>query len=270
MISKIKKIRHGSFLKKYKKFWLFFGNLYRFIFSFTNIYFKINISKYGKFYLHNKFFFSDFENWNSKHNSQFDYAIDLCKKKKTIVDVGAHIGLFSLCAAKNSAKESRIYAFEPAKLNYSYLKNHIKKNNFETKIFSYKLLLGKNTDVTELFIEDEVSGKNSITNYNQKFKKSEKVDQTTIDLFCEVNNLNPEIIKIDAEGAEIDILQGSANILKTCNPVIFLSVHPKILIQKGQSTEELFYFLKNLDYKIFDKNNLETNKFFLEEYICKK
>jgi len=270
MISKIKRIRHSTFLKKYKKFWLFFGNIYRFIFSFTNIYFKINISKYGKFYLHNKFLFSNFENWSSNHNSQFNYAIDLCKKKKTIIDVGAHIGLFSLCAARTSTKESKIYAFEPAKLNYSYLKNHIKKNNFENKIISYKQLLGSNINATELFIEDEVSGKNSIINYNQKFKKSEKVEQTTIDLFCEANNLEPEIIKIDAEGAEIDILKGSTNILKCYNPIIFLSVHPKILVQKGQTTEELFCLLKNLDYKIFDKNNLETNKFFLEEYICKK
>ena len=49
-----------SFLKKYKTFWLTLGNIYRFIFSFSNLYFKVNISKYGKFKLHNKFFFSNF------------------------------------------------------------------------------------------------------------------------------------------------------------------------------------------------------------------
>ena len=78
-----------------------------------------------------------------------------------------------------------------------------------------------------------------------------------------------KFIKIDAEGAEIDILNGSMNVLKSYHPTIFLSVHPKILSQKKQTTDELFNLLKDLNYKIFDKNNLETNKFSLDEYICK-
>ena len=59
------------------------------------------------------------------------------------------------------------------------------------------------------------------------------------------------------------------NVLKSYHPIIFLSVHPKILTQKKQTTDELFYLLKNLNYKIFDKNNVEIDKFFLDEYICK-
>ena len=82
MILIIKNLRHNSFLKKYKIFWLTLGNIYRFIFSFSKLHFKVNISKYGKFKLHNKFFFSNFENWSNKHNSLFDEAIDLCGKKK--------------------------------------------------------------------------------------------------------------------------------------------------------------------------------------------
>tara|TARA_B100001093_G_scaffold488005_1_gene524809 strand:- start:524 stop:1333 length:810 start_codon:yes stop_codon:yes gene_type:complete len=269
MISFIKNLRHNSILKRYQKFWLQLGNIYRFLFSYTNLYFKIGISKYGKFYLHNKFLFSNFENWSSKHNSQFDIAIDLCKEKKIIIDVGAHIGLFSLCAARNSENNSKIFAFEPAKLNYSFLENHIKRNNFQNKIISFKLLLGNNYEITELFTEDEVSGKNSISNYNQKFQNSEKIEQTTIDFFCKDKNIIPEIIKIDAEGAELDILKGSINILKSYHPIIFLSVHPKILSYKKQTTDELFNLLKNLNYKVFDKNDMETDEFLLDEYICK-
>lgn len=269
MLSTLKKIRHNSFLRKYNTFWLFFGNIYRLIFSFTGLYFKIKISKFGKFYLHNKFFFSNFENWNSKHNSQFNVAIDLCENKKTIIDVGAHIGLFSLCAAKNSHQKSKIYAFEPAKQNYKFLDNHIKQNNFENKISAYKLLLGNDTKINKLYTEKDVSGKNSILNYNKHFKFFEEVQQTTLDIFCKNNNISPEIIKLDAEGAEIDILKGSVDVLRLNHPIIFLSVHPKILIQKNQTTDELYNLLKNFNYKIFDSNNVETNKFYLDEYICK-
>ena len=269
MISFIKNLRHNSILKKYQKIWLLLGNIYRFLFSYTGLYFKIGISKYGKFYLHNKFLFSNFENWSSKHNSQFDVAIDLCKKKKIIIDIGAHIGLFSLCAARNSEYDSKIFAFEPGRLNYLFLKNHLKKNYFQNKIISYKLLIGNDFKITELFTEDEVSGKNSISNYNQKFKNSEKIQQTTIDFFCKENKIAPEIIKIDAEGAELDILKGSVNILKVYHPIIFLSVHPKILSYKKQTTDDLYNFLRNLNYKVFDKNNMETDKFLLDEYICK-
>ena len=146
---------------------------------------------------------------------------------------GAHIGLFTLCAAKNSDINSKIYAFEPGTLNFSFLKNHIEKNDYKNKVIANKLLLGSEYKIAKLYTEDDVSGKNSITNYNQQFKNFEEVKQTTIDLFCKEKNIIPEVIKIDAEGAEIDILSGSLNILKNYHPIIFLSVHPKILTKKN-------------------------------------
>jgi len=268
MILFVKKLRHSSFLKKYKFFWLTLGNIYRFIFSYSKFYFKVNISKYGEFKLHNKFFFSNFENWSEKHNSLFNEAIDQSSDKKIIIDVGAHIGLFSLCAAKNSKSYSKIYAFEPSQVNYSYFENHIKKNNFENKIKPFKLLLGDTIKILDFFSEKDVSGKNSTVNYSN-FKKIEKVNQTTLDTFCYENQVIPDIIKIDAEGAELDILRGSKVILKKYKPTIYLSVHPKILSYKNQSTDEVYKFLKNFDYRIFDKNFLEIKNLNLDEYLCK-
>lgn len=267
MIQFLKEIRHNSFLKRYKKFWLILGNLYRYIFSFSKFYFKVNISKYGKFRLHNKFFFSNFENWSDKHNSLFDKAIDLCYEKKIIIDVGAHIGLFSLCAARNSKTNSKIYAFEPSKINFTYLKNHIEKNNLTLKINPIKLLLGKNNKEIDFYSAKDVSGKNSIVNY-EDFQKIERVKQISLDYFCKKIHIIPDVIKIDAEGAELDILQGSVNILKKYKPVIFLSVHPRILKFKNQSTDEIYKFLINCGYKIFNKYGEETNELKLDEYFC--
>ena len=57
--------------------------------------------------------------------------------------------------------------------------------------------------------------------------------------------------------------------LESFHPIIFLSVHPKILIQRGQSTKELISLLKKFNYKIFKKKNSKINELLSDEYICK-
>ena len=54
-------------------------------------------------------------------------------KNRTIIDIGAHIGLFSIYALKCNPKE--IIAFEPIKENYNLFKEHIVFGIFSILLF---------------------------------------------------------------------------------------------------------------------------------------
>ena len=61
------------------------------------------------------------------------------------------------------------------------------------------------------------------------------------------NHYNPKFIKIDAEGAELDILEGMKKLLMINNPTIMLEKHPGLL-PKDISVDQIDNFLKEKGY----------------------
>ena len=57
----------------------------------------------------------------------------------------------------------------------------------------------------------------------------EKIQVTTIDEYCKSNNIIPDGIKIDVEGAENLVIEGCNNIIKEYSPWIFLEFHSKYM-----------------------------------------
>ena len=75
------------------------------------------------------------------------------------------------------------------------------------------------------------------------------------------------MIKIDVEGAEILVLQGAEKIITKTKPKIYLSIHPKWLVNLGQSVNQLLCLIEELDYIIYDVHMNIPNKINLDEYI---
>ena len=71
----------------------------------------------------------------------------------------------------------------------------------------------------------------------------------TLDDYCTVNKLVPDLIKIDVEGAEYLVLNGSRNTLTKSSPEIFLSVHPKQLARQGLTMDVFKEFVHSFGYQ---------------------
>ena len=99
---------------------------------------------------------------------------------------------------------------------------------------------------------------NSIVKFDQnKNYKKEKLKKITLDSFCIKSGLIPEVIKIDVEGAEINVLKGAQNTLKKHKPIIYLSIHPRHIKELGSDVNELIILIDEIGYKIED---FEGNK----------
>ena len=100
---------------KLNVFWFILGSIFRFFIIKLNIIFYINqkISKYGPFKIHCFFAFSNFKNWGLEKGSVFPLMMKKCKKKKCIIDIGAHIGLTTLPIYSETSNNSQIFSFEP-------------------------------------------------------------------------------------------------------------------------------------------------------------
>ena len=93
------------------------------------------------------------------------------------------------------------------------------------------------------------------------------IRQMRLDTLAQQLNLEPDVIKIDVEGAEVGVLLGGRQTIRQHQPTIFLSVHPKQLVLLGHSLAELENLLAQLGYAATTILGEPISDYGLEEYL---
>ena len=120
----------------------------------------------------------------------------------TIIDVGAHIGLFALYAFQY-CKKGRIYCFEPVRENYELLLTNLQMNNVKN-VFPFQTAISGKRSSSVIYLSQDESGHSM---YIPSSKKLE-IKTTTLKDIIDENSINRcDLIKIDCEGAEYDIIE---------------------------------------------------------------
>ncbi len=161
---------------------------------------------------------------------------------KTFIDIGANIGIYTLSLFK---KAKCVYAFEPEKKNYQRLVHNLKINSV-TNVKTYRCAIANKNGVGILYVSKNDGAWNSLSIPYSGGKQ--KVETITLDFFVGSGKVhNVGLIKIDVEGAELDILGGSHKTLQR--------FHPPILIEfNGPRSQLSGYSLKDM-YKLITKYN---------------
>ena len=265
----LRRLRHGP-LRGLAPFWLPLGNCYRkFILRLPrDIFVTHHIGPYGPFALHAYFAFSNFREWGTDHNNGFVPLIESCRGKTCVLDIGGHIGLVAISMSSVISANGHVYCFEPSSINYTFLLKHLTANKAHN-VRPIDLLVGSANDEVIFFEHERPAGQNSIgapagdgLDYLPVHRK-----QITLDSFCHDHHLYPEIIKIDVEGGETGVIKGARDVLTRHRPTIFLSIHPRKLLDLGSSTEELVALLSGLDYVCREIDGSSVAVFRLAEYL---
>lgn len=190
----------------------------------------------------------------------FNYLNKLNLEGKAIFEIGAHIGYHAMNFAVLVGEKGQIIAFEPNIHNRERFKLNLSKNkDLESRIKLHDMAVSNSNGEVEFnFSEDVDNGKSSgsfimgahtpyaLDVYKQIGFKKAKIKSITLDNF--INNyahgVIPFLIKIDVEGAENYVLEGSINTIKSFKPIILIEVHSIINMLK---TCDFFY---SLNYKI--------------------
>ena len=268
MLVLLTKLRHGP-LRNLNFLWFLLRFVYRIGLAVTPSW---SVSKmigpYGPFRLDKRFAFSNFSKWGSRHNRGFVSCIDRATGIHTVFDIGAHIGLVTLPLAAKISPEGTVFAFEPGNSNRKFLEQHLRINQIKNVTVVADLIGEKLDDSANFYQSASDSGMNTITDTGRrKGYKQTVVRQTTLDEFCTLHELRPQLIKIDVEGAELRVLKGGVKVLRQSMPTIFLSVHPRHIAESGGSTEELERFIEKIGYRVFDLDGNAVRPTELTEYI---
>ena len=153
-------------------------------------------------------------------NPQYERNIRLLAKSyitdgySMVLDIGACIGEFSIYCAKEGAE---VFAFEPMESNRAVLQKNLELNQVKGTVFP--IGLGRETEQIQMNFDSVNTGASGISKSPQNPKS---VDVSTLDDVFEKNESQHVLIKIDAEGMEIDILKGGRVFIQAAEEVAII------------------------------------------------
>ena len=172
----------------------------------------------------------------------------------TFIDVGGHIGTTSL-------PYSRLFkngiSFEPNKKSFNYFLQNLKINNINNVTLYNQGVYNKTTTCNVI----KHAGGNSGCFYIQECDKNDinAIEVIKLDDLC-INNINIDFIKIDTEGSELYVLEGSIDLINKYKPLIQVETNECSDKYFGYNKDKIFDFMKHNGYKVFDDNG--SNPFF--------
>jgi len=140
------------------------------------------------------------------------------RKNATVIDLGAHVGIFSLMFARSVEK---IIAVEPEQNNFGLLQRNIEWNGIKN-VFPINIAVGKPSG--NMYISNQ--GKRARTTFSKPGSQFQEVKQQSLDVLIKKLKIKKvDLLKIDTEGAELMIIQNAGKTLAITERII-LEVHP--------------------------------------------
>jgi FkbM family methyltransferase len=170
------------------------------------------------------------------------------KEGDTVIDIGAHIGRYTITSSKQVGNTGKVLAIEADPDNFQLLKRNIALNNLTNVIPLNYAVFSERTKI-KLYEQSASAKYNSVMlTRAAKTKNYVEVDADTLDSILERNGVNQvNWIKIDVEGAEFEVLKGSAKTLSNENISLLIEIHN---IEDPRHYDNIVDFLKYHNYEI--------------------
>ncbi len=190
-----------------------------------------------------------------------DRFISHFKPDDTIVDVGANIGYTTLLFSK-AVPEGNVLSFEPSKELFNTVKEHLSLNKIKNATV-LNIGLGEKEKSALLYkVSENNSGMNRVFEHAETAFNSENVIIKTLDHVVKEQKIEKvNALKIDVEGYEFKILKGAYNTIKANKPILLVEIDDLNLKEQQSSPSEVFKFLSDLNYSVFEATNLEPIDF---------
>jgi FkbM family methyltransferase len=181
----------------------------------------------------------------------------LLKPGDIAIDVGAHIGIYTIFMAKIVSPKGVVVAVEPSPIR-KYLVRNIKLNNVKNVLVSGMAAHSTQRHL-EFYFNLTYSGIGStvfdwVKNMKQHVRLEVQADTLDNIVLSKIPSLNRvKLLKVDVEGAEVDVLKGSPRILELTDYIIFEA--------SKQTLRRCLKILSDFDIKPIEKSGPRTFNF---------
>ena len=180
--------------------------------------------------------------------------VQLARDARTVFDIGANVGLYSLLAAAANSKAS-VHAFEPTPGLVTAMLDHIELNDFHN-ISVNPVAVGRASGQGFLHFctgrDDSNEGMNFVTGATMQ-DGDMPIGIVSVDDYCRQEQIEQiDLLKLDIEGGEFDVLLGARDLLRTrAIGCIFLELAEWTANRSGHSTVDVKRLLSEAGYRIY-------------------
>lgn len=168
------------------------------------------------------------------------------KPGMVVADVGAHIGYYSLLAARLVGDSGKVLAFEPCEDTVSILEATVRRNKFEN-LEVYHCAVGSRREIRPFNITGSSDSHGFYTHPLTKTMRTVQIEQVTLD---EIIKTPLDAVKIDVEGAELEVLDGMHEVLaRSKKMLIWVEWFPAGMRSAGRDPLDLPYCLAALGFR---------------------
>lgn len=206
------------------------------------------------------------QKWEEYERSLFGKSI---KPGDTVIDIGAHIGTYTLIAAQKVGPMGKVYAFEPLPKNFELLKKNVEVNGYKNVVLINKAVSNKN-GTSKLFLSNEDNFGDQRIYASKDNRKFLTIKTITLDNFFKDKTKQIQIIKMDIQGSEVLALTGATKILKQNKHLkLFTELWPKALKESGSSATKYLNLLKKNGLNLYeiDSQNEKIRKVTFERIL---
>ena len=173
------------------------------------------------------------------------------------LDVGAHVGLFTMFASRHVGRQGHVYSFEPSPRELQVLQQHIAMNGCESNVTVVDAAVGDSVGVASLSLAGGgASGLNTIGSHfaydGVPLDRIVSVPMTTLDHVVDTLQADRvDVIKLDAEGSEYRCLLGAARLIGRDSPSLIIELFSRSLRTSGAAVDDVAQFLAAAGYRVF-------------------
>ncbi len=168
------------------------------------------------------------------------------KEGSVVVDLGAHIGYYTLLAARLVGRAGRVFALEPEPDNYALLVKNVEVNGYDNVVAVRKAVASR-SGVGRLFLTERGPGRAKLSQSLVDLglgRASITVETVTLDEFLQGNDTGIDFIKMDIEGGETAALLGMDRVIRENEDLkMIVELLPMGITKAGSSVAE---FLRKL------------------------
>jgi FkbM family methyltransferase len=182
----------------------------------------------------------------------------------TFFDVGAYFGYYALLVSQISKGQASVHAFEPLPANYQLLLEHKELNGFGN-LHAHQVAVSDRSGEVEFRVPPASANYVGwIVGEGERPDESVRltVRSVSLDAFVSENDIRQvDFIKIDTEGAEVNVLRGAVDTVERFRPAMMIELFPDGLSRYGRTPDELSRLIHDWGYTTYRATRTGLKRF---------
>ncbi|MBD2296492.1 FkbM family methyltransferase [Anabaena sphaerica FACHB-251] len=183
-----------------------------------------------------------------------DFLLRFLRPGMVMFDIGAHIGEYTLLAAKIVGASGQIYAFEPQSHLFPILSQSVEMNGFTQVVLNCAAVSDYVGEIEFQILDEPTLSSIRKQVVSEQLAKIVSVDCTSLDDYWLNQERKIDLIKVDVEGAEKFVFQGATRLLNLPShlaPIWIFEYAPNSYADFGYQSLEILQLLKQYGYEVY-------------------